>query len=117
VEQLAFENLAHDTLESLSDAISDALGEEADVALQSDGVLVIEFESDGQKFVINSHRVAKQIWMAAYASAWHFDPHPEQGRWLTPSGDELFATVESVLTRKMQRPTKLSVTTPGEARR
>ena len=29
---------------------------------------------DGTKIVINSHRAARQIWMAADRTAWHFDP-------------------------------------------
>jgi CyaY protein len=102
VEQHAFEELAQATLDRLSDVISDALGEEADVHLQSDGVLVIEFE-DGQKFVVNSHRVAHQIWFAAYASAWHFDPPG----WTTGKGEQLIPVLDTVLTRKMGRPVRL----------
>jgi CyaY protein len=102
MEQHEFEDLAESTLDRLSDAISEALGEEADVHLQSDGVLVIEFE-DGQKFVVNSHRVARQIWFAAFASAWHFDPPT----WTTGKGEQLIATLDAVLTRKMGRPVKL----------
>jgi CyaY protein len=47
------------------------LDDSMDVEL-SMGVLSIEFES-GRKFVINSHRAARQIWMSAYSTAWHFD--------------------------------------------
>jgi CyaY protein len=47
--------------------------------------------------VINSHRAARQIWMAAIASAWHFDPAAD-GRWrATRSGDELRATLARVV--------------------
>ncbi len=99
VDPQAFEKIAQHTLDHLYEAISDALGEEADVHLQSDGVLIIEFE-DGQKFVVNSHRVAQQMWLAAYSSAWHFDP-PE---WKTSKGEQLLPTLETVLTRKMARP-------------
>jgi CyaY protein len=110
VDQQIFEKAAEDTLERLNGLVSDALGEEADVAFK-DGVLVIEFE-DGQKFVVNMHRVAKQIWLAGFSSAWHFDPvlgaDGTASRWTTPKGEELVPTVEALLTRKMSRPTSLA---------
>jgi CyaY protein len=105
VDPQAFEKLAQDTLDHLYETVSDALGEAADVHLQSDGVLIIEFE-DGQKFVVNSHRVAQQIWLAGYSSAWHFDP-PD---WRTAKGERLIPTLESLLSRKMARPTPLAST-------
>jgi CyaY protein len=102
VDPQTFETLAHDTLDRLNEMLSEALGEQADVDLQSDGVLVVEFE-DGWKFVINSHRVARQMWVAAFASAWHFDPPG----WRTARGEELIPTLEGILEKKLGRPVKL----------
>ena len=52
--------------------------------------------------MVNSHRAARQIWMAAERSAWHFDYEPAQRRWVAAkSGDELWSTIASVLARKL----------------
>ena len=54
-----------------------AENEEFEVELAND-IVTLEFK-DGAKYVINSHRAARQIWMAADARAWHFDP--VEGGW------------------------------------
>jgi CyaY protein len=96
------------TLRALMDTLSELDDVEADLQL---GVLGVEF-SDGGKYVINSHRAARQIWMAAERNAWHFDYKPESRTWVaSKSGDELFATVEGVLSRKLGR----AVTIPRPA--
>ena len=65
------------------------------------GVLSIQFE-DGTKYVVNSHRAARQIWMAAERRAWHFDWQPEAKAWVAAqSEDELWSTLEGVLGRKL----------------
>lgn len=80
-------------------------GVEAD--LQS-GILTLEFE-DGTKYVINSHRAARQIWMAAERAAWHFDYVAGEDRWVAAkTGEELWSTVEAVMSRKLGRPVALS---------
>ncbi|AUX21792.1 hypothetical protein SOCEGT47_022800 [Sorangium cellulosum] len=80
-------------------------GVEAD--LQS-GILTLEFE-DGTKYVVNSHRAARQIWMAAERAAWHFDYQPSEERWVAQrTGEELWSTLEAVLSRKLGRAVKLA---------
>lgn len=84
------------------DAVEDASFE---AELSSD-ILAIEF-SDGDKYVINSHRAARQIWMAAQRSAWHFDW--DGTAWFArKSGDELWATISRLLSGKLGRPFELS---------
>lgn len=100
-----FERVADRTMIALEGALGDLDGLEASLQL---GVLTLEF-SDGVKYVVNSHRAARQIWMAAERSAWHFDYHPENQRWIAAkSGDELWATVAGVLSRKLGREIQLS---------
>ncbi len=54
-----------------------------------DGVLTLTLR-DGTRVVINTHRAARQIWMAAVSSAWHFDPPSQPGAgWRTSSNEEL----------------------------
>src|SRR4051812_42558538 len=67
----------------------DGEGLEVDLA---NGILTLEFD-DGLKYVVNSHRAARQIWMAAEKSAWHFDYRAADARWIaTKDGSELFET-------------------------
>jgi CyaY protein len=55
---------------------------------------------DGTRIVINSHRAARQIWMAAVASAWHFDP--AGGAWrAAKTGEELRPTLAKVLRERI----------------
>lgn len=71
-------------------------------------VLNVEFE-DGTRFVINSHRAARQIWMAADRSAWHFDFVPAGARWLAKkNGDELWSTLGRLLSNKLSQSVSLS---------
>jgi CyaY protein len=71
-------------------------------------VLTLEF-LDGSRFVINSHRAARQIWMAAERSAWHFDFVSDGARWVArKNGDELWSTLGRVLSSKLSQPVTLS---------
>ena len=71
-----FDQLADRTLHKLERSLNEIDGLEADL---ESGILTVEFP-DGLRFVINSHRAARQIWMAAVSSAWHFDP-ADDGSW------------------------------------
>jgi CyaY protein len=91
MDEQGFDEQAHDELRHIEDAFADVDPDAVEVTT-SDGVLRLELR-DGTKVVINSHRAARQIWLAAVASAWHFDPTAD-GSWRSPkSGDELRATV------------------------
>lgn len=97
-----FERAADEELQKLEKRLSEVADIEVELSL---GVLTIEF-GDGAKFVINSHRAAKQIWMAADRTAWHFDPKGDS--WVaTKSGEELWATVTAMLTKKLGQPIAL----------
>ncbi len=98
-----FERLADAELHRLVEAVIDC-SDALDPDLQS-GVLSIVFE-DGTKYVVNSHRAARQIWMAADRQAWHFD-HAPSGDWRTATGDELWSTLTKVLANKLRHPVKL----------
>ena len=100
-----FDRVADKTLRALDKALN-AIEQGIEADLES-GILTLEFE-DGVKYVVNSHRAARQIWMAAERNAWHFDYKPGDDRWVaTKSGDELWSAVEGVVTRKLGRPIKL----------
>jgi CyaY protein len=101
-----FEKAADRELTRLVAAL-DAAALDVEVEL-SMGVLTLEF-GDGTKYVVNSHRAAKQIWLAAERSAWHFDPDASGSTWVAPkSGDELWATLRGVLGRKLGKDVALA---------
>jgi CyaY protein len=101
ISEKAYEARAFPELAALVDAL-DAFPDELFAELAGD-VLTIEF-GDQSRYVINSHLAARQIWLAAERSAWHFDPDP-RGPWLDRrTGAELWATVEQLLTKKLGRP-------------
>lgn len=95
-----YEARAHPELKALVSAL-DALelpGLECELA--SD-ILTLELD-DGSRYVINSHRAARQIWMAAERSAWHFDWESERSAWVAKkTGDELWSTLSRVLSKKL----------------
>jgi CyaY protein len=107
MEEKAFEKLAYDVLKKLEKALTD-LDEKLEADLASD-VLTLEF-SDGRKYIVNSHRVARQIWFAANANAWHFSPDEVTGKWIDPrGGTELFSVISEVIGKKLGRAISLNV--------
>ncbi len=91
MEDAEFDHVARDELRHIEDACSEIDPDDIEVST-SDGVLRMDLR-DGTRIVINSHRAARQIWMAAVASAWHFDP-VEGGVWRAPkTGEELRPTL------------------------
>jgi CyaY protein len=95
MDEGTFDKAARDELRAIEDAFADIDPDDVEVST-SDGVLRLDLR-DGTKIVINSHRAARQIWMAAVASAWHFDPATD-GTWIAAkSGDELRATLTRLL--------------------
>lgn len=87
-------------LAALISALDAAETDELECELESD-ILSLEF-SDGAKYIINSHRAARQIWMAAERTAWHFDYHPESDAWFSDKGgEELWAALNAALAKKL----------------
>jgi CyaY protein len=73
----------------------------------SSDILTLEL-TGGALYVINSHRAARQIWMAAERSAWHFDWEDASSSWVAKkNGDELWSALSRVLSEKLQQPVTL----------
>jgi CyaY protein len=101
-----YDALALPELKSLVKAF-DALDTDGIEAELASDILTLEF-NDGTRYVLNSHRAARQIWMAADRSAWHFDWDSEKQRWFaSKTSDELWATVQRVVQAKLGRPIQL----------
>jgi CyaY protein len=100
----AFDERAHAELVDLEDRLSALDPDDVEVSTAA-GVLRLDLR-DGTRVVINSHRAAGQIWMAAVSTAWHFDPLPD-GRWhASRTGEDLRPT----LTRLLQERLGLAIT-------
>jgi CyaY protein len=85
----------------------DALTNEAIEAELASDILTIEF-SDGTKYVLNSHRAARQIWLSAERLAWHFDYQLSSQCWTAAkSGDELWTTLTRLVSAKLGEPITL----------
>ena len=105
ISEQEFETRADETLHALERALGDLEDFEVDLAM---GILTLSFE-DGVRYIVNSHRAPRQIWMAAERNAWHFDYVPAEGRWIAAkSGDELRATLAAVVGRKLGKPFRLA---------
>ena len=104
IDERQFDLLAENMLLHLEASLTE-LDDSIDVEF-SMGVLSIEFES-GRKFVINSHRAARQIWMSAHATAWHFDFTGDA--WIaSKSKEELLSVVNQQMSQELGRPTAVS---------
>ena len=103
----AFDRVADAQLRRLEKAISSFDPDEVEADIGGD-VLTLTC-GDETKIIINRHRAARQIWMAALRRAWHFDPQPG-GEWKTAAGEELVATLEQVLGEKLGRAVHLAGT-------
>src|SRR5579859_1908474 len=90
-----FDSVARGELRAIEDAFADVDPDDVEVST-SDGVLRLDLR-DGTRIVINSHRAARQIWMAAISTAWHFDPS-DNGVWRAArTGEELRPTLARLL--------------------
>ena len=95
----AFDERSHAELQDLEDRLSELDPDDCEVSTAA-GVLRLDLR-DGTRVVINSHRAAGQIWMAAVSTAWHFDPLPD-GRWLaTRTTEELRPTLARLLRERV----------------
>jgi CyaY protein len=96
MDEAEFDRVSRAELHALEDACADVDPDDVEVTT-SDGVLRMDLR-DGTRIVINSHRAARQIWMAAIATAWHFDPIDAGARWRAPkTGEELRATLVKLI--------------------
>jgi len=110
MDEARFDQLADKTLRALLKALDGLDDIEAELEL---GVLTIFFvdNPDALEFVVNSHRAARQIWMAAGRSAWHFDPGEDGARWVSSKAphEELFSALEGALSKQLGRGVSLGV--------
>ena len=97
-----FDKIAEAELHALEASLSQLDPDEVEVDFSS-GVLTLTL-ADDNVIVINSHRAAGQIWMAAFRTAWHFSPKNEGDAlaWRTDK-DELRSTLGRILSERLAR--------------
>ncbi len=101
-----YDSVAAPELQRLIASLDELASDAVEAELASD-ILTIEFE-DGARYVLNSHRAARQIWLSAERSAWHFDFLPDGKSWVaSKSGDELWATLTRLVSTKLGEPVTL----------
>lgn len=106
LSEARFERAADEALSKLVAQLEDVDGLEADLEM---GILTLEFD-DGTRYVVNSHRAARKIWMAADRSAWHFDLDEGAGRWrASRDGAELAETLAAVVSKRLGRSVPLTL--------
>ena len=102
-----YDSLAQPELQRLIASLDAVTNDEIEAELASD-ILTIEF-SDGTRYVLNSHRAARQIWLSAERSAWHFDFESAAQAWIAAkTGDELWATLARLVSDKLGEPVVLA---------
>lgn len=102
MDETTFDKIGRAELLHIEETLDGVDPDDVDVT-SSDGVLKLTLR-DGVQVVINTHRAARQIWMAAVASAWKFNP-PEvgggQAGWRTDGDQELRTTLSSVIKERI----------------
>lgn len=94
MDETEFEALAEAALKRIEAALEQS-GTDADFELKEGGILEVELV-DGSKLIVNKHRAAREIWVAARSGGFHF--RWDGARWRdTRSGEELFAAFARLL--------------------
>lgn len=89
-----FEALADAALDAV-DAALEASGLDADIDRKEGGVLEVEF-AGGAKLIVNRHRPAREIWVAAPSGGFHF--RWDGAAWRdSRDGSELFAALSRLV--------------------
>ena len=81
--------------------VFDELDPDVVEAERSGDILKLIFH-DGMQFILNTQSAAHQIWLAGASRGWHFDYDEQRDSWVCgKSGDELFETLESMVSEKL----------------
>lgn len=105
MDEHEFDVMADSMLEALELALEAESGG-LDFEVKQGGIIEIEFE-DGSKVIVNKHRAAQEIWVAARSGGFHF--RPEAGRWLgTRDGCDLLGVLSRCLSDQAGRSINLA---------
>jgi CyaY protein len=104
MDETDFERLAEEALTRVESAF-EASGLDVDLELKEGGVLEVAFP-DGAKLIVNRHRAAREVWVAARSGGFHF--RWDGSAWRdTRSGSELLASLSAIAAEHAGRPVEL----------
>ena len=95
MDELYFNKKAEDELDFLEIQFDDIDPDDVELS-SSEGVLKLELRNK-TVIVINTQRPARQIWMAAVASAWRFNFDETRQRWFTDNNEEFRQVLSTVI--------------------
>ncbi len=97
MDERAFLNRAAEAFRSIDDACENLDSDLVDCEAAGD-VVTLTLKGT-KKFIVNTQRPTRQIWLAANSRAWHFSWDDASGTWLDDrgAGEELFATLSRVV--------------------
>jgi len=97
MDESAYQKLVAETFRRIEDALEVVDPDQIDVTSTGD-VVTLAF-ANGVRCILNTQRPVRQLWMAARASAWHFDWDPAQNAWVDDRGRgiELMAQLRQVV--------------------
>jgi CyaY protein len=99
MDESTYDRLASEEMLYIEGQFDEVDPDEVEVT-SSSGVLKLELK-DGVTIVLNTQRPARQLWLAAVASAWHFDYDETDGRWRNRENDELRETIRMVIKERI----------------
>lgn len=96
MDESTYQKLADAAFRTIGDAFESVDPDVVDC--ESAGDVVTLTLRGGKKCVVNTQRPARQIWLAANATAWHFSWDAQTSHWLDDKGrGELFATLARIV--------------------
>ena len=95
-----FEELAERALGAIETAL-EGVELDADLEMKEGGILELEFP-DGARLIVNRHRAAREIWVAARSGGFHFRWDGKAWR-DTRDGGELFAALSALVSQHSGR--------------
>ena len=105
MDEREFDVAADRMLDRLEQAL-ESEPEGIDYEVKAGGVIEIEC-GDASKVIVNKHRAAREIWIAARSGGFHF--RYDGSHWLgTRDGIELMEVLSQCLSEQAQRPISLS---------
>ena len=97
MDEPTYLRLADEAFRTIGDAFEDVDPDAVDCEAAGDVVTLTL--PGGKKYVVNTQRPTRQIWLAAASRAWHFSYDEKSLRWMDDkgSGDDLYTVLARVV--------------------
>jgi CyaY protein len=97
MDEPTYLRLADEAFRNIADAFEDVDPDAIDCEVAGD-VVTLSLRG-GKKYVVNTQRPTRQIWLAAVSRAWHFSYDEGSSRWMDDkgSGEDLYTVLARVV--------------------